>query len=111
MSLFTSEIVRKELEEMNELYKEIYTRSAMFDENTSKEEQLEIVDKLYRLVEMQEILFTRVNLCDDPDSEMMKENFRLAAKQMGLPPVQIGPEVFQVARDSLENMKKNIEGG
>jgi len=105
--MFASEIVRKEVEQMHELYKEIYM-SAPLMEMKSKEEQAELFDKMERLIEMQEILYTRVNLSDDEDSELVKENFRVAAKQLGLPATQIGPEIFKVARTSINSMRQHM---
>ena len=105
--LFSSEIVRREIEEMHNLYKEIYTSVPLIELKT-KEEKEELLDKLDRLIDMQEILYTRVNLSDDDDSELVKENFRMAAKQMGLPTLQVGPEIFSVARNSIRSMRQQV---
>ena len=105
--MFASEIVRKEVERMHELYKEIYM-SAPLVMMKSKEEQQELFDKMEKLIEMQEILYTRVNLSDDEDSELVKENFRVAAKQLGLPTSQVGPEIFKVARSSINAMRQHM---
>ena len=106
-SLFTSEIVRKEIEHMHQLYKEIYMETPLI-EMKSKEDKEVLLGKMERLIEMQEVLYTRVNLCDDEDSRLVKENFRIAAKQMGLPTSQIGPEVFKVAREAINNLRKQV---
>jgi len=91
---------------MHELYKEIYMAAPVMDQQT-REDKEKILDKMERLVEMQEVLYTRINLSDD-DSAIVKENFRIAAKQMGLPTSQIGPEVFKVARQGIEGLRKQV---
>ena len=106
-SLFASEIVRKEIEHMHQLYKEIYMETPLI-EMKSKEDKEELLGKMERLIEMQEVLYTRINLSDDKDSEMVKENFRIAAKQMGLPATQIGPEVFKIARASITSLRQQV---
>jgi hypothetical protein len=105
--LFSSEIVRKEIEQMHQLYKEIYMAAPIIDMQ-SREDKEKLLDKMERLIEMQEILYTRVNLSDDEDSEGIKENFRIAAKQMGLPATQIGPEVFKIARTSINALRQHV---
>ena len=105
--MFASEIVRKEIEAMHELYKEIYMTAPVMDQQT-KEDKEKLLDKMERLVEMQEVLYTRINLSDDENSAIVKENFRIAAKQMGLPTSQIGPEVFKVARQGIEGLRKQV---
>lgn len=105
--MFASEIVRKEVEAMHQLYKEIYMAAPVMGQQT-KEDKGKLLDKMERLVEMQEIIYTRINLSDDEDSEMVKENFRIAAKHMGLPTSQIGPEVFKIARQSIASLRKQV---
>lgn len=92
---------------MHQLYKEIYMETPLI-EMKSKEDKEVLLGKMERLIDMQEVLYTRVNLCDDEDSRLVKENFRIAAKQMGLPTTQIGPEVFKVARESIKNLRKQV---
>lgn len=107
--LFSSEIVRKEVEEMHKLYTSL-TGRVMFFEMQSLEEKRKMTEDLERLIEMQEILYTRVFLSDDEDSQMVKENFRVTAKQLGIPAHMLSPEVFKIARESVNQMKKHLEG-
>jgi|TARA_R100000027_G_scaffold62037_1_gene53861 hypothetical protein len=111
MSLFTSEIVKKEMEHAYRLYTEVSIQLPTIA-SASKEEKLEVIDKMNRLIDIQEILYTRINLLeDDEDANQMKENFRLAAKQMGLPPIQINASLFNKAREAIESMKNSREFG
>jgi len=41
----------------------------------------------------------------------VKENFRRAAKQMGLPPVEINAKLFKKAREAIDAMKSSSDIG
>jgi len=108
--MFSSEIVKREVEQMFKLYQKLSGKLTFFELQTD-EEKIKMADDLERLIEMQEILYTRVFLSNDEDSELVKENFRIAAKQMGIPPHMTNPEVFKIARESVQQMRKHIEQG
>lgn len=111
MSLFTSEIVKNEMLQANELYKEISLKMPTIM-NASKEDKIELFDKLTRLIDIQEIIYTRIHLMEgDDDADLLKENFRMAAKQMGLPPVQINAGLFEKAREAIDAMRSSNEIG
>jgi hypothetical protein len=76
--------------------------------NLSPEERLEFIDDLTLLLDKQHVLYTRVFLSDDEDSEEVKQNFRVAAKQMGIPPNLLGSQIFTNAKKSLENLRKHV---
>jgi hypothetical protein len=107
--LFSSEIVRKEIEEMYKLYESLTGRVGFF-EMLSIDEKKQMAEDLDRLIQMQEILYTRVFLSDDEDSQMVKDNFRATAKQLGIPAHMLSPEVFKIARESISNLKEHLEG-
>jgi argonaute-like protein implicated in RNA metabolism and viral defense len=108
--MFSSEIVKREVEQMFQLYQNLSGKLTFFELQTG-EEKVKMADDLERLIEIQEILYTRVFLSNDEDSERVKENFRIAAKQMGIPPHMTNPEVFKIARESIKHMRKYIEEG
>jgi len=107
-NLFSSEIVRREAERMHELYNSVTRRIYMFERMT-REEKLQMFDDMDELVEKQKILYTRVMLSDDEDSELVKENFRVAAKQMGIPTSTLGPEVFNIAQRAVDSLRETFE--
>jgi hypothetical protein len=108
MSLFTSEIVQKELKVMHELYRSLTKRMSQYGLMTVEERE-EFIDDLDALLDKQEVLYTRAYLMDDEDSEQVKENFRMAAKQMGIPSSQVGPEVFRKAKDAMKNLRDHLD--
>ena len=85
MSFFKSEVVRAEMAEISELQEDIYKNVFKFS-TMSKEEKLNHVKILERLLERQKVLYTRLSLSDDPEAVVMKERISESASMMGLPP-------------------------
>lgn len=108
MSFFDSEVVRAEMTEITELQEEIYTRVFEFP-TMSKEEKIEHVQFLERLLEKQRVLYTRLSLSDDPEAIMMKENISKSARMMGMPPdVDMGL-IFKNMDKMLKTMRQQID--
>lgn len=107
-NLFSSEIVRKEAQRMQELYRSVASRMYTF-ERMNREEKQQMFDDMDELVEKQKLFYTRVMLSDDDDSEMVKENFRYAAKQMGIPTSKLGPEIFDLAQKAVNSLRETFD--
>lgn len=108
MSFFDSEIVRKEMEEITEMQEDIYRRVFEFPTMTNKD-KADHVDKLADLLEKQKILYTRLNLSDDPEAIQMRESIKQSAVAMGMPKdVDLG-NVFNNMSKILENMRASIQ--
>ena len=84
MSFFDSEVVRAEMAEISELQEEVYANVFNFPQMT-KEDKLLHVSLLERLLNKQQILYTRLKLSDDPEAIKMKERVKESAQMMGLP--------------------------
>jgi hypothetical protein len=39
----------------------------------------------------------------------VKENFRVAAKQMGIPSQNVGPEIFDLAKKAVDSLRDAFE--
>jgi len=100
MSFFSSEVVRAEMTEITELQEEIYKNVFTFP-SMSKEDKIAHVDLLQRLLEKQQVLYTRLSLSDDPEAKKMKKRIADSAVTMGLPP---GTDISVIFR----NMSKLI---
>ena len=48
-------------------------------------------------------------LSDDDDSELVKENFRFAAKQMGIPTSKLGPEIFDLVQKAVDSLRETFD--
>ena len=85
MKFFQSEVVQKELEQMQDLYMEINKMGLMLN-STQKREQL---DKMLRLIDLQQTMFMRVTLSDDPDAKQLVNQVKNAASMLGLSLIHI----------------------
>ena len=85
MSFFSSEVVRSEMTEIAELQEDVYSNIFKFPTMT-KEERLDHINLLERLVEKQKVLYTRMSLSDDPEAQKMKDRIVESAMMMGMPP-------------------------
>jgi hypothetical protein len=108
MSFFDSEVVRAEMTEIQELQEEVYTRVFEFPTMT-KEERVDHVDTLERLLEKQRVLYTRLSLSDDPEAKLMKENISKSARMMGMPADIDMSVVFNNMDKMLKSMRKQID--
>jgi hypothetical protein len=83
MSFFESEVVRAEMTEISELQEEIYHNVFSFFK-MSKDDKIKHVDLLQKLLNKQQILYTRLSLSDDPEAKNMKKKIAESAAMMGL---------------------------
>lgn len=108
MSFFNSEVVRAEMTEISELQEEVYSNVFKFS-IMSKEEKLQHVELLEKLLEKQKVLYTRLSLSDDPEAIEMKERIISSAVMMGLPPKTDMNIILNNMSKMLEVMKKQID--
>ena len=108
MSFFSSEVVRAEMTEIAELQEQIYGNIFKFP-TMSKEEKLEHVEVLERLLDKQKVLYTRMSLSDDPEAQMMKEKIVQSAMMMGMPEGTDMNIILNNMSKMLEVMKEQID--
>jgi len=108
MSFFNSEVVRAEMTEINQLQEEVYHNVFKFPTMT-REEKLNHVKILERLLDKQKVLYTRLSLSDDPEAQEMKERISQSASMMGLPPNVDMNVIFNNMSSMLEVMKEQID--
>jgi len=108
MSFFNSEVVRAEMTEIGELQEEVYQNVFKFP-TMSKEQKLEHVNLLEKLLDKQKILYTRLSLSDDPEAVQMKERIAESASMMGLPSNVDMNVIFNNMSKMLEVMKEQID--
>jgi GTPase Era involved in 16S rRNA processing len=82
---FQSEIIREELNEINQLqeklYEDVFSFSVM-----PQEDKIKHIEMLETLLEKQQVMYTRLCLSDDPQAIEMKDNLRKSVAMMGFPP-------------------------
>ena len=107
-SFFDSEVVRKEMTDIQELQEEIYGNVFNFP-NMDKEEQADHIEALLELLEKQRILYTRISLSDDPQAKKMKENIQQSAVMMGMPKDVDMTNVFKNMEKMIEVMRQQVD--
>ncbi len=108
MSFFDSEVVRKEMTDIQELQEEVYGSVFNFPQ-MNDEEKLEHVEILMELLEKQRILYTRMSLSDDPVAKKMRENIQQSAVMMGMPKNVDMATVFKNMEKMIEVMKGQVD--
>ena len=88
--------------------KERYTTIVEFP-SMPKEEQYRHVDILERLIEKQQIMYTRLSLSDDPEAKKMKEQIIESAKMMGIPSGTDMNQAFSQMAKMVDVLKKQID--
>jgi|TARA_B100000902_G_scaffold353680_1_gene365326 hypothetical protein len=108
MSFFDSDVVRAEMTAISEIQEDVYKNVFNFP-SMDKEEKLEHVIMLEKLLDKQKILYARLSLSDDPEAKEMKERIVESAKMMGLPKGTDMSMVFNNMSQMLEVMKDQID--
>ena len=104
MKFFQSEVVQKELTQMQDLYMDI-NRMGLVLSLPQKREQL---DKMLRLIELQQTMYMRVTLSEDPDAKQLVDQVKNAAKMLGMPPDEVGPQFYDKLKDNVRKMMKEL---
>ena len=81
MKFFQSEVVQKELTQMQDLYMEINKMGLMLNLQQKKEQ----LDKMMRLIELQQTMYMRVTLSEDPEAKKLVDQVKNAAAMLGMP--------------------------
>ena len=88
MKFFQSEVVQKELTQMQDLYMDINKMGLMLNLDQKKEQ----LDKMMRLIELQQTMYMRVTLSDDPEAKKLVDQVKNAAAMLGMPKEEVGPQ-------------------
>ena len=108
MSFFESEVVRSEMAEISEMQEEIYHNVFKFFKMT-KEDKIKHVDLLQKLLNKQQVLYTRLSLSDDPEAKAMKQKIAESASMMGLEPNVDMNVIFGNMSKLIDVMREQID--
>lgn len=108
MSFFNSEFVRAEMAEISELQDEIYGSVFKFY-LMSKEDKIYHVTLMEKLLNKQQVLYTRMSLSDDPEAQEMKKRVVESTRLMGLDPGVDINIIFNNMTKMLEMMRNQID--
>ena len=104
MKFFQSEVVQQELNRMQELYMEINKMGLLL----STEQKKEQLDKMMRLIELQQTMYMRVTLSEDPEAKKLVDQVKNAAAMLGMPKEEIGPQFYDKLKDNVRKMMKEL---
>ena len=107
MSFFDSEIVREELEVINELQNDIFQELSTFP-TLNVEEKNEHIEKMTQLLQKQQLMYTRVSLSDDPQAIKMKEELQQSLILLGFPPNTNVNTFFETMTETIKNLKLHV---
>ena len=108
MSFFDSEIVREELEIINELQNDIFQELSTFP-TLNVEEKNEHIEKMTQLLQKQQLMYTRVSLSDDPQAIKMKEELQQSLILLGFPPNTNVNTFFETMTQTIKNLKLHVD--
>ena len=104
MKFFQSEVVQKELTQMQDLYMDINRMGLMLNLDQKREQ----LDKMLRLIELQQTMYMRVTLSEDPDAKQLVDQVKNAAKMLGMPPNEVGPQFYDKLKENVYKMIKEL---
>ena len=104
MKFFQSEVVQQELHQMQELYMDINKMGLML----SLDQKREQLQKMLRLIDLQQTMYMRVTLSDDPDAKQLVEQVKNAASMLGMPKDEVGPQFYDKLKDNVHKMIKEL---
>ena len=70
-----------------------------------KKEQLQ---KMLRLIEIQQTMYMRVTLSEDPEAKKLVDQVKNAASMLGMPKEEIGPQFYDKLKDNVRKMMKEL---
>lgn len=107
---FESEIVRKEMKDLYELQERLQ-RIFISLPMLSAEEKVEFLSLVKLLIEKQEIMYYRMKLSDDSESQEMIEHIRQSAISLGISPTKTLDVMFKEMKVSVDTILEKINTG
>ncbi len=108
MSFFNSEIVRAEMTEISMLQEDVYKNVFSFPVMNNEEKKFHI-SLLEKLLNKQQVLYTRLSLSDDPEAVEMKERIIESAQLMGMPPNVDINVIFNNMTKLIDLMREQLD--
>ena len=104
MKFFQSAVVQEELTQMQELYMDINRMGLMLSIDQKKEQ----LQKMLRLIEIQQTMYMRVTLSEDPEAKKLVDQVKNAAAMLGMPKEEIGPQFYDKLKDNVNKMIEQL---
>ena len=104
MKFFESDVVQDELKRMQDLYVDINRMGIIL----TIDQKIQQLVKLLELIDLQQTMFMRVTLSDDPDAKQLVDQVKNAAKMLGMPPDEVGPSFYDKLKDNVHKMIEEL---
>lgn len=108
MSFFDSDIVKSEMQEIDLLQKDVYKNILVFPLMSPSEKKFHI-NLLEKLIEKQQLFYTRLSLSDDPRAKELKKQVVSGLSEMGFSKNSDINLIFQELKDTLIIMKEQLD--
>ena len=105
---FDSEIIQEELEEINQLQKELYGSVMKFN-TMDRLERIEHIELLSELLDKQKVMYARLSLSDDSEAVKLKEYLQKSIPLMGFPKGTDMNLLFDGMSETISKLKDNID--
>ena len=105
---FDSDIVREELQEINDLQLSIYKNAMKFG-TFSRDDKVDHIERLTELLERQKVMYTRISLSDDKEAIDLKNHLQKSVELMGFPEGTDMLLLFSGMSNTIENMKSQLD--
>ena len=105
---FDSNIVQKELQEINELQMSIYKNAMKFG-TFSRDDKVDHIEKLTELLERQRVMYTRITLSDDQEAKDLKKHLQKSVELLGFPEGTDMLLLFSGMSSTIESMKSQLD--
>ena len=105
MNFFQSEVVQRELTQMQDIYMDINRMGLMLNVSQKREQ----LDKMLRLIELQQTMYMRVILSDDPEAKKTLDDLKRSIALFGY-----GEDVdmnlfFDAVHKTIQSLRVNID--
>ena len=108
MSFFDSDIVQEEMKVIQTLQEKVYSNVFAFS-TMGKDDKMEHINALEKLLEKQTILYKRLSLSNDPKAREMKETIMDSAEMFGFPKNGDLSLMFSQMGKAIVEMKKQLD--
>lgn len=105
---FDSEIVQEEVKSVMEMQEDLY-RSLPGFYAMSKDERIDVIAMLEKLLEKQQILYTRLSLSQDPQAIKLKKDFDSQKAMLGIPEDVSAVQVFDQMKKMIDTYMDHID--
>ncbi len=89
---------------MQELYMDINRMGLMLNVEQKRDQ----LTKMLRLIELQQTMYMRVTLSEDPDAKALVDQVKNAASMLGMPPDEVGPQFYEKLKENVYNMLDSL---